>query len=145
MKSVERKMQPAGKGEATPVPGGNPESYYAKAPSWRFSKADFDGEWSPRAILREEAVFNRLVSFERQTWGGIVTDKKNNHFIAPNQMIKAARKRIEELRYMEYADSLFSVRVGGRERLWGILADGIFYVVWYDQNHEICPSNLKHT
>lgn len=38
---------------------------------------------------------------------------------------------------------LFSLRLTARERLYGILNNGVFYVLWYDPCHEIYESKIS--
>jgi len=45
----------------------------------------------------------------------------------------------------EWADHLTSLRMGGKQRLWGFLRAGVFHVLWWDPEHQIYPSWEKHT
>ena len=65
----------------------------------------------------------------------------NNHFEYIAEMSKEAQKRAKEL-HLD-VDQLFSLRLTGKERLYGILNNGVFYVLWYDAQHEIYPSVKK--
>lgn len=42
-------------------------------------------------------------------------------------------------------DALVSLGLTGRERIWGFIANGVMNLLWWDPNHEVCPSLLKHT
>lgn len=33
----------------------------------------------------------------------------------------------------------------GLERIWGHRWDHVFYPIWWDPKHEVCPSTKKHT
>jgi hypothetical protein len=59
-------------------------------------------------------------------------------------VIPDARKRLEQLR-LDDTDELFSLRLNGQERLWGIRSNDIFSLLWWDPKHEICPAPLKYT
>jgi hypothetical protein len=37
------------------------------------------------------------------------------------------------------------LRLGGEPRLYGFVDENIFHVVFWDPDHEIWPSVLKHT
>ncbi|MDR3278612.1 MAG: hypothetical protein LBT12_07540 [Oscillospiraceae bacterium] len=95
-------------------------------------------------------VLSRLSSLERQTWGEIFQStagrKSNtrNHFIPVSAIVKDARERLIENNLDEY-DELCSLSISGKERVWGVLSDGVFFIIWYDLNHEICPSEKKNT
>ncbi len=129
-----------------PVIHVDPNSYLDKTPTWRFIKTDISHDkWSIKKCCDfNHDVLDKLVSFERQTWSEIsIHSKKQNHHISVNELIKDARNRLEELKV--YEDELFSLRLDGTTRLYGILQDGVFNIIWYDCNHEICPSKKKHT
>ena len=42
-------------------------------------------------------------------------------------------------------EELVSFRIGGRERLWAIRVETEAFLLWWDPNHEICPSQKKGT
>jgi len=39
-------------------------------------------------------------------------------------------------------DALVSLRLSGKERVWGILQENALLLLWWDPGHEICPSIL---
>jgi len=39
-------------------------------------------------------------------------------------------------------DEMLSLRLSGTERVWGILADGICTLVWWDPEHRLCPAQV---
>lgn len=137
-------------GGKTPVIQESPESYLKKRPSWRFNRCDesCNGKWCVKSHNEFTEILSKLEVFEKMTWDEINKDSRNNnnkhHFIARDKWIKEAQKRADELKLFDY-DQLFSFALDGKRRLWGILEDGVFTIVWYDPKHEICPSNKKHT
>lgn len=90
-----------------------------------------------------EEIIPKLISFEGRQWSEILQDKKHNHWISCSKLIKEAQDRLDEL-HLQY-DELFSLRLTGRLRLFGYIENGIFYIIWHDPDHEICPSVKKHT
>jgi len=40
-------------------------------------------------------------------------------------------------------EDLFSLRLTGKKRLWGIRDRHVFKVFWWDPEHGVCPSELK--
>ncbi len=50
--------------------------------------------------------------------------------------------RIADLKLDDYDGNWFRFRLGNMERLWGVVEeeDGVFYPVWWDPRHEVCPS-----
>lgn len=126
-----------------------PESFLSKHPSWRFERADTEYRWS---IVEAEfsEIIGSLRNFERMTWGEIDKQthdngRSSNHYVFLNDLCKEAQKRFLELKLEEYADQVYSLRLMNKTRIYGILRDGIFSILWYDENHEIYPSEKKHT
>lgn len=122
-----------------------PENYLRQHPSWRFMRADKE-----RWIITEdfvEHILPFLASFETMTWQEILSASKGhgsgskNHEIEVSKLIRDAQKRLEELRI--YDDTLTSLRFGGKPRLWGNREANVFNILWYDAEHEICPSNRR--
>lgn len=69
-----------------------------------------------------------------------------NHFIGCDELTKEAQSRLKELKLYEKADgSFFSLSLNNKIRLWGILVDGIFEIIWLDNEHEVYKYNKKHT
>ena len=83
-----------------------------------------------------------MKAFEGMTWQEIDSasggKKKgtNNHFIPFEDMIKDAQKRAENLNLLQH-ESLYSLRIKGAIRLFGVLNNGIYHIVWYDSDHAI--------
>lgn len=122
----------------------NPESYFQLSPSWCFSKFDFENsKWSLKAVNIHDDILPKLVDFERRNWSNIVSDKKHNHWIKCSSFIKEAQNRLIELQL--YYDELFSLRLTGTMRLFGYIENGVYYIIWCDLHHEICPAPKKHS
>ena len=94
-------------------------------------------------------IIPRLKDLETQTWGEIlVRDKKKNHSIQVKDLNKIAQERLI-MRFIE-AESLLSLRITGKHRLYGYMTGRVYNILWYDDNHGdnetcVCKSNLKHT
>ena len=107
--------------------------------------------WSPlkQADGVAKNVLPKMYGWESQTWKEIIKPKKQNHFIQVSTLNKCAIERLEELRIE--AESLFSLRIQGKERLYGLIeGDGTFNIIWYDTDHGdnstcVCKSQKKHT
>jgi hypothetical protein len=130
----------------------NPQSFYSLHPTWSFSKCDFDHErWS--MPCHEECLINlmkKLKSYEGQSWSEILSDtsgRRNNtknHPIPVTSLIHAAQKRLEQINLDDF-DELYSLTIDGSERLWGVMTEGVFCIVWLDTEHEVCPSTKRFT
>ena len=128
------------------------ESYYDKYPRWMFQRCDFDhSKWGMLCNSGKLTDFFRYLSnLECQKWGEILTDKSGrrsntrNHHIPLTDIIREAQKRATEINVDEF-DDLCSIAVSGRMRVWGYIIDGLFYIIWFDPEHEIYPSEKRHT
>jgi len=94
----------------------------------------------PADVLAD--VLDKLKGFERMSWPEI--GSSGSHFIPLNMIVKEARQRLVELN-LDDTDELYSLRVSGKVRLWGLRSNDKFSLLWWDPDHEICPSLLKHT
>ncbi len=117
-----------------------------KFPLWRFSIVDWDDPWGWRHIIPEkwEDILSKLGHFETQTWQDIETTT-GSHLVTikecPNPQMA---KRLTEI-HQDDIDEIFSLRLSGKERIWGILEGCVLKILWWDPHHEIWPSLKKHT
>lgn len=148
-KEIKQREIPRGKYIAQ---GGNPGRYYSENPAWAFAYSDqemwaFSEEHVKDLFWKE--IFPRLRDLESQTWSEIlIRDKKQNHSLDLNKLNKRAQDRLAS-KYIE-AESLISLRVTGRHRLYGYMTGRVFNVIWFDDDHGdnstcVCRSYLKHT
>ena len=133
---------------ASPVTSKKPriESATGKTgcPAWKIGQADFDGPWCPKRMQKEVFynIISKLKGFERSTWPEI--ERGGSHFIPVNSIIGNAQRRLQALK-LDDTNDLFSLRLSGTERLWGLRSNDVFSVLWWDPDHQICPSTMKHT
>jgi hypothetical protein len=113
-------------------------------PVWRVGRTDFNGPWCPKRMAQANLVdiLEKLKLFENSTWPDI--ERGGSHFITVNRVIKEAQERLRILR-LDDTDELFSLRLSGTERLWGLRYNDVFSLLWWDPDHEICPALKKHT
>lgn len=129
----------------------NPDGYLKKHPIWAFQRCDmYHEKWSIKNCNSfYEEILDKLISFEGQTWAEIQSaaggrrNGTNSHFENVCDLTKDAQKRIKELKLD--IDQIFSLRLTATLRLYGILEDGVFNILWYDPNHEIYESKKSHT
>lgn len=97
----------------------------------------------PAATVHEVRV--KLGHFESRTWGEIIRHSNgDNHFMSVQKICNEAQERLRALR-LDDTDALFSLRLSAQERVWGILDNGVFLVLWWDPFHQVYPVALKHT
>ena len=113
---------------------------------WRFSDPDMNGPWgwekaSVGEILGE--IIPKLHDYESMTWAAM-DGASGSHSIELDKLCKEAQERLSELGRGEQGQ-LFSLRITGERRVWGVKDVAILRVLWWDPKHEVCPSIKKHT
>ena len=79
------------------------------------------------------------------TWSDILVRAKNqDHAVRVQQLCSQARKRLAQMGLDEF-ENLVSLRLSARERVWGILAEGVLELLWWDPDHKVCPSLPRNT
>jgi hypothetical protein len=113
-------------------------------PTWRFSRLDFGGPLCPTrvngAALTQMA--QKLGHYESQTWDQL--KQGGSHHVEVNKLEKFARDRLRELK-LDDLPALYSLRLSGTNRVWGIRSGNALAVLWVDPDHQVCPAHLKHT
>ncbi len=105
--------------------------------------APFGWHEIPKDKLKE--ICEKLANFESRTWNEIlVVSKKQNHTIPIEDLSKEAKARLEELK-LDDVDEVVSLHLSGKERVFGIRQDIALTLLWWDPDHKVCPSILKHT
>lgn len=129
----------------------NPDAYLNKNPVWVFHRSDCHHKKWGLFNCKDfcNTILSKLISFERMTWAEIQnassgrTYGTNNHNVKICDMTKEAQKRARKINLN--VDELFSLRLDGKTRLYGIIEDGVYNIIWYTNNHDICLSYKKHT
>ena len=60
-------------------------------------------------------------------------------------MSSEALERVKARELDENLDAIFSFALENKLRIVGVRIDENFHVLWYDPEHEVCPSSKKHT
>ena len=113
--------------------------------SWRFSHCDRNGPFSWLSIYDQghlQEVVERLAAVEGLSEQELGAD--GSHAIELHKLCKEAQDRLTELQHDDL-DSLFSLRVSGKRRVFCIHHGNIMRVLWYDPEHQVYPSHKKHT
>lgn len=108
-------------------------------PNWILGTIDLESKWSwniEKELFLTD-IFPKIKYFETMTWNEILN--RNNHEVELTRIIRDAQQRLEELR-LEDTDKLVSLRLSNKQRIWGILINNTMKVLWWDPNHEVCPS-----
>ena len=127
-----------------PVPAEAPHPDRRK-PAWRFGLMDWDGPWGwttcESPIWRK--VIERLREFEKFQWREVFGHQfgRQNHEVAQFRMCPEARRRLEELRLGDF-EQVASLRIDGASRVWGVRIGRKCHLLWWDPEHQVCPSNV---
>lgn len=129
-----------------PVFASNPEAYLTKHPNWRFYHCVNTGKWdigAHRSTQFWEIIWEGLKANERLTWQEIQSATKSHgsgsksHFVQVSSLCKDAQDILQK--FFPDVDTLFSLRLDGKKRIYGIMDNGTLELLWYDENHEIYP------
>lgn len=123
----------------------DPDDYLLKRPAWHIHNIDWEGPFGWRNISIKETIIRiheRLANYETMQWEDFFGPQKDSHNVGLEKLIKEATDRLDELRLSDI-ESLASLRVSGKERIWGIREGHVFRILWWDTEHKICPSIKK--
>jgi|APSaa5957512622_1039677.scaffolds.fasta_scaffold111010_2 hypothetical protein len=98
--------------------------------------------WNNLPFLNLQDLLQKLFESQRLTWQEL--RKKGSHPIDITALIADAQKRLCEIK-KDDLDQLYSLRLTGKNRVWGIKEGNILWLLWWDPSHSICPSLKKHT
>ncbi|WP_406731779.1 hypothetical protein [Streptomyces sp. NBC_01794] len=114
---------------------------------WRFSHVDHDGRWGfdrmDTVTLCE--VLTKLAACESMTLNELRTTRRFfTEYRDLSRLCKDAVVRLDELGFGD-ATEIQRLEFTGKQRLYGFLVANVFHVLWWDPEHEVYPSKLKHT
>jgi hypothetical protein len=144
-KQAKRATEPSS--SKSPKSANSPHSSYNQRPSWRVSRIELVDPYGWHVLDLKMITYlkGKLAHFETMTWGEILIDaKKQNHSVKVESLASSAKKRLEETE-QDDVDELVSLHLSGRQRVWGILDQGTLNLLWWDPEHQVCPSLMKHT
>ena len=111
---------------------------------WQFSLMDLSGPYSCSEIKQDEwlLILSKMRLWKTMTWNEI--EGRRDHSISIENLSSIAKKRLTDIQ-LDDIDEVFSLHIDGKKRLFGIRDRNIFKVLWWDREHEVCPSPKKHT
>lgn len=97
-----------------------------------------------------EKIYPKLKDLESNTWDEIRLQshkskgkmKSNNHPVQVGNLCEKARKRLIELK-LDDNDELYSLRLEGTIRIYGIRKENYLDIIWVDLNHEVYPVSQR--
>ncbi len=90
-------------------------------------------------------IFPKLKEFEKLTWREIEDfkhgekNKTNSHSIEVSKLCREAQNRLKNLN-MDDVDEIYSLRLDGKLRIFGLRELNCLKILWIDREHEVCPS-----
>lgn len=144
-KGVKVKVEPSIRKQ--PKVASGPSSFNDRKAAWRISHLEMEAPYGWQEVDLKTFAFirSKLAAFESMTWNQIIVEgKKHHHSIPVDEIVKSARERLEAIN-QDDTDVLVSLRLSAKSRVWGILEEGVLRLLWWDPNHEICPSKKKNT
>ena len=119
-----------------------------RRPVWRFELFDHDGPWSFAAGLTPDVLVDllrKLANFERMTIGELFhTGEEPGKHYDVDDMPTHVKNRLTDIE-RDDETRLSRLRLDGTCRLYGVLREHIFHVLWWDPEHEVYPSPKRHT
>ncbi len=111
---------------------------------WHVGKIDWDGPWGMKACRNID--FRRLVdetisNWQTMTWAELYRTSggrrrgTNHHPILVSNLSSTAKKRLKDIEEDDI-ETIVSLRINSRERLYGIRAGQVFQALWYDPWHD---------
>lgn len=97
-----------------------------------------------------EKIYPKLKDLESNTWDEIRQQthkskgkmKSNNHLVQVGSLCEKARTRLVDLK-LDDNDELYSLRLEGTVRIYGIRKENYLDIIWVDLNHEVYPIGHK--
>jgi hypothetical protein len=117
------------------------------SPSWRVARLQLVDPygWHEIGAAKLLEIRAKLANFESMTWNDIVVrGKKRNHTVGISEIRKDAQLHLSSLNLYDL-DEVVSLHLTGTERVWGYREGAVLHVLWWDPDHQICPSLPKHT
>jgi len=69
---------------------------------------------------------------------------QGSHELPITDLSQDACRRLVSIK-CDDTDTLISLRLKGKVRIYGIKQGGHVVVLWWDPEHRVCPSQKKHT
>ena len=121
----------------------DPNDVRNRRPAWRFSVMDFEGPFHCNVDgTTAMNIHGKLKGFETMSW--IEIESGGSHNVSKDKLDPAAKKRLATLK-QDDVDELFSLRLTGKQRVWGIREVNVLKILWWDPEHSVCPAPKKHT
>jgi hypothetical protein len=101
---------------------------------------DFEGSWGWKGFTAShiKALHEKCKAWETMR-ASEVFGAGGNKLIPLGNLDRAARNRLKEIE-LDDLDGLWELRLSGEKRVWGTRVEHVFYLIWWDPKHTVCPS-----
>lgn len=123
-------------------PGNDPARHDSETIVWRFGVVDKDGDWGWAAAGRYwwSEIFPKMKHFETMTWATLMGAAggrragNNHHAVKVEKLSRDAKTRLNQI-VQEDVPELFSLRLDGTKRIYGIRDGRALKIIWFDPYH----------
>ena len=124
-------------------PRRDPSDHDRETIAWVFGIVDMQGPWGWRTTAVKvwwNKILPKLQDFESMTWSEIMQGSggrkrgTNSHYVEVRLLTSQAKRRLAEI-VQEDVSQLFSLRLSGTERIYGIREGRVLKLLWYDPHH----------
>ena len=114
---------------------------------WAFGSMDQGGDWGWDTVTGAQwlnDILPKLRDFESMTWSEIKqaaggrTKGTNSHTVSVEKLSQKAKNRLLEIHQDDVKD-LFSLRLTGKRRIYGIRDRRALKLLWFDKDHTVYP------
>lgn len=116
--------------------------------SMRYADSEHWCLWADPGGAAEVLKFLRDIA--GTTWNELRTHRtgnrnghKKHHSQSFDSVCDTARRRVQDAGHHEIFEELFRFRLSGQKRLWGFERQGTFYILWWDPEHEVYPTERE--
>jgi hypothetical protein len=88
-------------------------------------------------------VHDKLREYERDSMAQLVS-RYGNHGIDTASLSKEARDRLVDIE-QDDVEKLWSLRLSGKERVWGVITGSVFSLLWWDPEHTVYLIEKRNT
>jgi hypothetical protein len=142
LRKAERRQQAAVRQARKVVTQSRGTDWRTLTPSWSFQHLRLDGPYGWRWIdpVDLARAFDFLSQTARRKWGEIITQSGGHHHLIETADIVGPARDDLLAAIPGGADEVMSLRLTGRKRIFGYMEVDVMHVLWWDPEHEICPS-----
>ncbi len=108
-------------------------------PEFRADQMDMDGPWgwSRFDVIHFQEILIKIFECQKITWQ--ILYQKKSHLVDIAKLIPEAQKRLRIIG-KDDLDQLYSLRISGKKRIWGIKEGNLLWLLWWDPEHAVCES-----